>query len=88
MLLAFDVESIGRFELELFVRDKVIDFSLYCPPPYAGIYDEVKNDLRSCAGKTGYRFGEIRVDRLDRPRSLMDVFKSLPYKRTGVDVTI
>jgi len=52
------------------------------------IYDEVKNDLRSCAGKTGYRFGEIRVDRLDRPRSLMDVFKSLPYKRTGVDVTI
>ncbi len=88
MLLAFDVESIGRFELELFVRDKVIDFSLYCPPPYANIYDEVKNDLRSCAGKTGYRFGEIRVDRLDRPRSLMDVFKSLPYKRTGVDVTI
>ena len=88
MLLAFDVESIGRFELELFVRDKVIDFSLYCPPAYTNIYDEVKNDLRSCTGKTGYRFGEIRVDRLDRPRSLMDVFKSLPYKRTGVDVTI
>lgn len=88
MLLAFDVESIGRFELELFVRDKVIDFSLYCPPAYAKIYDEVKSDLRACTGNTGYRFGEINVDRLDRPRSLMDVFKSLPYKRTGVDVTI
>ena len=88
MLLAFDIESIGRFELELFVREKVIDFSLYCPPAYAGVYDEVKGDLRSCAGNTGYRFGEINVDRLDRPRSLMDVFKSLPYKRTGVDVTI
>lgn len=88
MLLAFDVESIGRFELELFVRDKVIDFSLYCPPAYAGIYNEIKDDLRGCTGKTGYRFGEINVDRLDRPRSLMDVFKSLPYKRTGVDVTI
>lgn len=32
MLLAFEIESVGRFELELFVREKVIDFSLYCPP--------------------------------------------------------
>ena len=88
MLLAFDVESIGRFEMELFVREKVIDFSLYCPPAYAAVYDTVKSELRACAGDTGYRFGEINVDRLDRPRSLMDVFKSLPYKRTGVDVTI
>ena len=88
MLLAFDVGGIGRFELELFVRDKMIDFSLYCPPAYTNLYGEIKNDLRRCAGDTGYRFGEIKVDRLDRPRSLMDVFKSLPYKRTGVDVRI
>ena len=84
----FDVESIGRFELELFVREKVIDFALYCPPAYTKVYSEIRDNLRSCAGQTGYRFGEIRVDRLDRPRSLMDVFKSLPYKRTGVDVKI
>lgn len=88
MLLAFDVESIGRFELELFVREKVIDFSLYCPPAYTSIYSEIKDSLRSCTGQTGYRFGEIKIDRLDRPRSLMDVFKSLPYKRTGVDVKV
>lgn len=88
MLLAFDVGGIGRFELELFVREKVIDFSLYCPPAYTAVYGEIKNDLRSCTGDTGYRFGEIKVDRLDRPRSLMDVFKSLPYKRTGVDVKV
>lgn len=88
MLLAFDVESIGHFELELYVREKVIDFSLYCPPAYAAVYSTIKNDLKSCTGDTGYRFGEIRVDKLERPRSLMDVFKSLPYKRTGVDVRI
>lgn len=88
MLLSFDVESIGQFELELFVREKVIDFSLYCPPAFTSVYGDIKNDLRSCTQGTGYRFGDIRVDRLDRPRSLMDVFKSLPYKRTGVDVKI
>lgn len=88
MLLAFDVGGIGRFELELFVRDKTIDFSLYCPPAYTRFYGDIKSELRSCTGDTGYRFGEIKVDRLDRPRSLMDVFKSLPYKRTGVDVKV
>ncbi len=88
MLLAFDVGGIGRFELELFVREKVIDFSLYCPPAYTAVYSEVKNELRNCAGDTGYRFGEVKVERLERPRSLMDVFKSLPYKRTGVDVKV
>lgn len=88
MLLSFEIESIGRFELELFVREKVIDFSLYCPPAYASVYNSMERELRSCTGQTDYRIGEIRVDRLQHPRSLMDVFRSLPYKRTGVDVKI
>ena len=88
MLLSFEVESIGRFELELYVRDSVIDFSLYCPPAYANVYSGMEKELRDCAGQSGYRIGEIRVDPLKRPRSLMDVFRSLPYKRTGVDVKI
>ena len=41
MLLAFDVGGIGRFELELFVRDKMIDFSLYCAPAYTNLYGEM-----------------------------------------------
>ena len=44
--------------------------------------------FRKCAGQTGYRLGDVRVERLERSRSLMDVFRSLPYKRTGVDVKI
>lgn len=88
MLLAFDIESIGQFEMELYVRDKIIDFSLYCPPAYTSVYSGIKSELRGCAQNTGYKFGEIQVERLERSRSLMDVFKSLPYKRTGVDVRI
>ena len=48
----------------------------------------MEEDLRTAIQSTGYQFGEMRVDRLERPRSLMDVFRSLPYKRTGVDVKI
>ena len=88
MLLSFDIEGIGRFELELFVREKVIDFSLYCPPAYVFAFAETRDHLRACTGQTGYQIGKLRVDRLEHPRSLMDVFRSLPYKRTGVDVKI
>lgn len=88
MLLSFEIEAIGRFELELFSREKVIDLLLYCPPAYAAAYSSLENTFRKCTGQTGYRIGEIRVNRLERPRSLMDVFRSLPYKRTGVDVKI
>lgn len=88
MLLSFEIDSIGHFELELFVREKTIDFSLFCPPAYTSVYGAMERDLRSCIGQSDYHIGEVRIERLERPRSLMDVFKSLPYKRTGVDVKI
>ena len=88
LLLVFEIETIGRFEMELFVRDKTIDFSLYCPPAYTAAYRGMERQLRACAGQTGYEFGQVRVERLEHQRSLMDVFRSLPYKRTGVDVKI
>lgn len=31
---------------------------------------------------------DAKVEKLEHIRSLMDVFKTLPYRRTGVDVKI
>ncbi|MPN25020.1 hypothetical protein SDC9_172427 [bioreactor metagenome] len=86
--MVFEIGGMGRFELELFCRGQEIDLSLFCPPAYASLYQAQVEELRACVGQTGYHFGEINVQRLERPRSLMDVFRSLPYKRTGVDVTV
>ncbi len=88
MLLVFDVGGIGHFELELYVRDNTVDFSLLCPPAYVSAYSNMEDDLRRSIRSTQYQFGDIRFDKLERPRSLMDVFRSLPYKRTGVDVRV
>lgn len=88
MLLVFDISGIGHMELELYVQDKMVDFALLCPPAYVAAYQTMEADLRRSIRSTEYQFGEIRFDKLERPRSLMDVFRSLPYKRTGVDVRI
>ena len=88
MLIVFDIEGIGQFEAELFVSDKNLDFSLFCPPAYTDTFTKMSNQFAKCIEGSSYRFGTIKIDKLERPRSLMDVFKSLPYKRTGVNVKI
>ena len=87
-LLVIDVDAIGRFEAELFVHDRIIDFHLYCPMGYDDKYQGMMDNLPSVFKKLNYKLGKTKLETLDRPRSLMDVFKSLPYKRVGVDVKI
>lgn len=88
MLVVFDIEGIGQFEAELFVEDKKIDLSLLCPPAHMVAFSAITVRLRKMVAATSYSFGEIQVDGLEKTHSLMDIFKSLPYKRTGVDVKV
>ncbi len=89
LLVVVDVESVGRFEVELFVRSNIVDLHLYCPAGYEGQYAEMMGNLPSIFKDTSYRLGSAKLDTArDETRSLMEVFKSLPYKRVGVDVTI
>jgi len=88
MLLVFDIEGMGKFEAELYTLGKKVELSLRCPPNYCRIFRNAVGRIERCINATSYRFEKIRVDPLERPNSLMDVFKSLPYKRTGVNVKI
>lgn len=87
-LLVIDVETMGRFEVELFVRDKTIDLSLFCPTGLETAYQSFMKSLPALMAGTQYKLGKTNIGTLDHTRSLMDVFKSLPYKRVGVDVKI
>lgn len=88
MLMVFDIGAIGRFEMELYVKDRTIDFFLFCPPDYTDAFSECKGKIANAVKSLDYKFGEVRIDKLERTRTLMEVFRSLPYKRTGVDVKI
>ena len=87
-LLVIDVDGVGRFEAELFVYKKTIDFALFCPPGYAESFEDMMRRLPRLMVDTEYRLGQTRLETLDHSRSLMEVFKSLPYKRVGMDVKI
>ena len=88
MLLVFDIPDMGRFETELFVQDKSIDLSVMCPPAMQEQVDTLTTQLRKCINFSEYKFNNIKISKLEKPRSLIEVFPALPQKRTGINVTI
>ncbi len=88
MLLVFDVQGIGQFEAEIYTFGKNLELSLLCPPAHIKVFSEAASRFAKCVADSPYYMSNIRVDKLERPRSLMEVFKSLPYKRTGVNVKV
>ena len=90
ILMVVDVDMLGRFEAELKVWDRVIDLSLHCPAGLEGRFSDVLAELplRIRRLDTPYRMGRLEVTTLEHQRSLMEVFKTLPYKRMGVDIRV
>lgn len=89
VLMVFDIDGIGRFEAELAASSgKDIMIKVFCPPAYLPAFTNLAQEIREPIAASGYRLLDISVDKLERQRSLMDVFKNLPHKRTGIDVTI
>ena len=86
MLMVFDIENLGRFEMEMFVKGKNIEMSLLCPAAYTPVFKETKSAIINCVSALDYRMKDVKIEDLGKPRSLMDVFKMLPYRRTGIDV--
>ena len=88
VLITFDIPGIGQMEAEFKVAGKDMWFSLFCPESYIPVFEKMNQDFKKIMEEHGYRAAEVEVGRLDHIRSLMDVFKNLPYRRTGVDVKI
>ena len=90
ILIVLDVEMLGRFEVELKVRNTIIDLSLYCPSGLENSFSDMLAELpfKLRGLDTPFRLGRVEIETMDRDRSLMEVFKTLPYKRMGLDVRV
>lgn len=86
MLIVFEVEGIGQFESEIFVRGKDIELMLFCPTGYKEMFKKLDEKIRENVKTSDYTFKDIIIDDLKKQRSLMDTFKDLPRKRTGLDI--
>lgn len=88
ILSVFDIEDIGKFEAELFVENKNIDLTLLCPKEHTDFFRNTISDMKKDVSGLEYKLKSVSVNELKEPRSLIEVFKSLPLRRQGVNVTI
>lgn len=86
MLLAFAIEPIGNFELELYQMDSEISISLYCPPEYADNFSSLKPSIASIVKQAGYSARGLHIAPLERNRTLAEVFPKIASRRAGLDV--
>ncbi len=87
-LLVIDAEGVGRFEADVHVHERTVYFNLLCPPGTETAFSQLSTPLAQTFASLDYKVGSLQFSPLERPRSLMEVFKSLPYKRMGLDVKI
>ena len=87
-MVVFEIGVFGRFEAEMFVHGQAIDFLLLCPEEYHNIFADMDTAFRRSIQGSAYRFRSVRINKLERNRSLMEVFKTLSYRRMGLDITI
>lgn len=88
VLIVFEIERIGRMETELFVDGKKISLLLGAPEESLELLSGLSENIRKATETTGFTFEEIRIEKLAEQRSLVEVFKSLPLRRMGLNVSI
>ncbi len=88
VLVAFDVADLGRFETELMINKNKMSAYVYVPQDYYDVFKDMKGDIMKAIADTAYTFDKVEVRPLAAPRSLMEVFKTLPIRRTGINVTV
>lgn len=88
-LLVIDLDNLGQFEAEVFsYGERMIDFTLHCPPGLGTKFEKMMDNIPVALKMLDYKVGKTQIETIESNRSLMEVFKSLPYKRVGVDVKI
>lgn len=88
VLIAFEVEDVGKFELELSAQGEKLDVSIFCPSEYVDQFEGLGRKISAGISLTKYRINNLIVEKMERQRSLIEVFKTLPFKRSGINVKI
>ncbi len=88
ILMALDVEVFGRFEVEAKILKNKLALTVFCPPEWVTEFQPLTRELQAVVLRSPYDLSTVRMESLERARSLMEVFEDLPKRRTGIYVKI
>lgn len=89
MLLKFDVQDLGSFDLVItYHKDSVVDAQLNCPPHLAQFTELFASKMEKMAENAGLKPAAIRASPASRRATLTEVFPKILERMNSVNVTI
>ncbi len=85
LFLTFDVESIGRFEVDMYALGEEVNLSLLYPPRFEKEIEPMKDRVTKIIRNSGYQARTFETAPLKKPHNLVEVFPKITDKRTSLN---
>ena len=88
MLLKFDVQSLGRFDLLMTLQNRQVDMQLYVPEGLTGQKENIQASVAAIMKKNNLSLGKVLVRRKEMDITVKEAFPELRQKERGINVRI
>ncbi len=86
LFLTFDIESVGRFEVDMYALGENISMSLLYPESFAFRVKKLTDKIDLVVRNIGYKPVKLETAVLKKPHTLTDVFPKIIERRKGLNV--
>lgn len=88
LFLTFDVESIGRFEVDMYALGEDVNIALLYPPRFEKQIDPMKERINKIVRNIGYNARTFETAPLKAPHNLTEIFPKILDKRTTLNTRV
>ena len=88
LFLTFDVESIGRFELDMYALGEDVNIALLYPQKFEDEIDPMKERVTKIIRNCGYSAKSFETAPLQKPHNLVEIFPKITDKRTTLNTRV
>ena len=88
LLLKFDIQELGMFDLVLTYHDGTVDASLHCPPHLEKFTEQFERKMSALAEQEGLNAATMRASPMAQPLSISEVFPKIFERKDSINVAI
>ncbi len=86
LFLTFDVDTFGRFEVDVYANDKTVKVNLLHPSSFSKNVGAITEKINRIAANTHYSISDFTTGVLKEPHNLTQIFPKLNERRAGLNV--
>lgn len=88
LLLKFDIQELGMFDLVLTYHDDTVEASLHCPPHLEKFTEQFEQKMAALAEQEGLNAATMRASPMAHPLSISEVFPKIFERKDSINVAI